>query len=504
MHAISVVYMLGVVGLLLGSPPPSLRLSARRSGGSAVQNTDVRGDANFTRQTLDIALGAPVLPPDFNDWLKKAGEVSADLTKTAGIIKEVNPRLLSVVTMLTDLGKVSPIISVVGSVLGLFGLLSPAPAPFQEVITQLNEIQSAMGNIQGQITAWFQAVMGEVHTEACYTRYSAAEAKMSQAVRVMHDYVANPSDGTKADLINTCQTGNVCDEMIASLLQALNGDTGAFGCDLMEIAGAGNLQTAFFKGSPDYFRANIGYLLVLVSQGIQAQAMFETLSNSDGSAWKRVSQQYSGDLQSAVQRMQDQHTQITSDVPTNIGTSVESYVARLGGSTANKDLIYGLVELLQSNYRSFKFFGMVVTDTGDKNLCSYPKGSSKWSYEVAGTAGKNLYILWAPIKPRSENPQGVLDGNPQRVYGAYDQMSNLAKGGGASPTDLRDCAATTETAQNNGVQGAGWFPDTQQSDYAQHLTMGADGESWDNWLVTMGAGDDNYEHGRQVFLVWSP
>jgi hypothetical protein len=84
-----------------------------------------------------------------------------------------------------------------------------------------------------------------------------------------------------------------CDDATAAILGSLTGNNGLFGCDMMEILYAGDVQGGYYQGWRDQVAAKSAYLLALANMGVIVQSAYMTkYENDSDSAWKVVQNHY--------------------------------------------------------------------------------------------------------------------------------------------------------------------------------------------------------------------
>jgi hypothetical protein len=59
-----------------------------------------------------------------------------------------------------------------------------------------------------------------------------------------------------------------CDDATSALASSITGESGLFGCDMMDILYSGDVQSGYFVGWRDNVAAKAGYLLSLVNMGV--------------------------------------------------------------------------------------------------------------------------------------------------------------------------------------------------------------------------------------------
>jgi len=68
-----------------------------------------------------------------------------------------------------------------------------------------------------------------------------------------------------------------CDDATQAILGSITGNSGLFGCDMLNILYFGDVNDGYYQGWRDQFTSKAGYLLSLVNMGVTAQSAFITL-----------------------------------------------------------------------------------------------------------------------------------------------------------------------------------------------------------------------------------
>lgn len=91
-------------------------------------------------------------------------------------------------------------------------------------------------------------------------------------------YQDDPDLGPLAllNFMEECE-GSKCDDATAAIAGSITGNSGLFGCDMMEILYSGDVQAGYFVGWRDQVAAKAGYLLSLINMGVIIQSAYFTL-----------------------------------------------------------------------------------------------------------------------------------------------------------------------------------------------------------------------------------
>lgn len=82
------------------------------------------------------------------------------------------------------------------------------------------------------------------------------------------------------------ECGNAkCDDATAALAASITGNSGLFGCDMMQILYNGDVNGGYFVGQRDMVASKAAYLLTLVNLGITVQSAYLTLETENEQAW---------------------------------------------------------------------------------------------------------------------------------------------------------------------------------------------------------------------------
>jgi hypothetical protein len=68
-----------------------------------------------------------------------------------------------------------------------------------------------------------------------------------------------------------------CDDATAAIAASITGNTGLFGCDMMQILYSGDVSGGYFVGWRDQVTSKAAYLLSLVNMGVIVQSAYLTL-----------------------------------------------------------------------------------------------------------------------------------------------------------------------------------------------------------------------------------
>jgi hypothetical protein len=72
-----------------------------------------------------------------------------------------------------------------------------------------------------------------------------------------------------------------CDDATAALAAAITGNSGLFGCDMMEILYSGDVSGGYFVGWRDNVTSKAAYLLSLVNLGVVVQSAYITIETQN-------------------------------------------------------------------------------------------------------------------------------------------------------------------------------------------------------------------------------
>lgn len=98
-------------------------------------------------------------------------------------------------------------------------------------------------------------------------------------------------------------SGAKCDNAAMALLGSLTGNSGLFGCDMIDILYNGDVNNGYYIGWRDQFTDKASYIMSLVNMGVTAQSSYVTLQSNNPDAWTIVQEQYGDQLAYAAQRI---------------------------------------------------------------------------------------------------------------------------------------------------------------------------------------------------------
>lgn len=118
---------------------------------------------------------------------------------------------------------------------------------------------------------YFNKVLAAVHQDTCYAEYAQYELTIMQAVSKYNAWLANQNspvaDVYLESFMDECRNAK-CDDATAALAAAITGNSGLFGCDMMEILYSGDVSGGYFVGWRDNVTSKAAYLLSLVNLGV--------------------------------------------------------------------------------------------------------------------------------------------------------------------------------------------------------------------------------------------
>ena len=127
---------------------------------------------------------------------------------------------------------------------------------------------------------YFNKVLAAVQQATCYSEYSSYELTIIMATQKLNAYLANQdsalADVYKQMLMDECANAK-CDDATAAIAASITGNTGLFGCDMMQILYSGDVSGGYFVGWRDQVTSKAAYLLSLVNMGVTVQSAYLTL-----------------------------------------------------------------------------------------------------------------------------------------------------------------------------------------------------------------------------------
>jgi len=276
-------------------PPAQIRPKSSPS----ITSTQLRNDPD-----LDTA----------SDILKNLAAMGAAAEKAGDITKDILP-------FLDALEEFAPELAIFGSILSLVSIFSgPQVSPEMQM---LKHISSQIQSLQDDVNAWFKALATEIHMESCFSRYSAFEQTITAATEALMQYRDNPNDYSRSVIIQLCDGGK-CDMSVITLLNALNGNGGQMGCDLMDVFYQGNPAKDVWTGGFVQFPKQMAYMAHLITLGINAQGAYYALTSGDKDGYKYVSSEFQSNYQSMIQRMKQYFSKSNFEFVQNFQAAVQS------------------------------------------------------------------------------------------------------------------------------------------------------------------------------------
>ena len=104
--------------------------------------------------------------------------------------------------------------------------------------------------------------------------------------------------------MDECNNAN-CDDATSALAASITGDSGLFGCDMMQILYSGDVSGGYFVGWRDNVTSKAAYLLSLVNMGVTVQSAYITIKTQNEAAYTVVQAEYGDILLKAGQRILD-------------------------------------------------------------------------------------------------------------------------------------------------------------------------------------------------------
>ena len=94
----------------------------------------------------------------------------------------------------------------------------------------------------------------------------------------------------KSEFVDSC-LGGQCEDAVQNLISSLDGNSGLFGCDLMQIIYQGDVNGHFYMGYRDMVASRSAYILTLINVGINVVSTYRTMTATPKdapTAWKSV------------------------------------------------------------------------------------------------------------------------------------------------------------------------------------------------------------------------
>jgi len=102
--------------------------------------------------------------------------------------------------------------------------------------------------------------------------------------------------------MDECDNGK-CNDATAAMLGSLTGNSGLFGCDMLDILYSGDVKAGYYQGWRDNVTTKGAYLLSLANVGVVIQSAFLTLETNNSSAYQVVKDLYDEDVKAAAVRI---------------------------------------------------------------------------------------------------------------------------------------------------------------------------------------------------------
>jgi hypothetical protein len=138
---------------------------------------------------------------------------------------------------------------------------------------------------------YFDKVLNAIQQEVCYSQYASYELTIIQATNKLNAYYAARNTSLEnvyqASFIDECANAK-CDDATAALAGAITGNSGLFGCDMLQILYNGDVNEGYFQGWRDQVTTKAAYLQTLVNLGVTAQSSYMTLITQHSEAWTVV------------------------------------------------------------------------------------------------------------------------------------------------------------------------------------------------------------------------
>lgn len=168
---------------------------------------------------------------------------------------------------------------------------------------------------------YFNKVLTAIHQETCYSQYAGYELTIIQAITKYNSWLAHSEDPDLGPIylqtfMDECADAS-CDDATAALIGSLTGNSGLFGCDMLQILYAGDVEGGYFVGWRDQVANKAAYLLSLANMGVVVQSAFLTLETNSTEAWRVVQDQFGADLLAAGKRVKQFDTKCLTEFEAN-------------------------------------------------------------------------------------------------------------------------------------------------------------------------------------------
>ena len=256
---------------------------------------------------------------DYNQDLIDANAVSTAQMNLANAIKTTEYVFNTAEEVMANIEKLmeeDPVFAVLGFVSSMAKYFVENKE-YKKILEELSNIEAQIDFLQQDMEYYFNKVLAAVHQETCYAEYAGYELTLIQAVSKYNDWLAHQDDPDignvyKQAFMDECANAK-CDDATSALASSITGESGLFGCDMMDILYSGDVQSGYFVGWRDNVAAKAGYLLSLVNMGVTVQSAYITLETDNDQAYRVVQEEYGDILLKAAKRITDFDSKAVND-----------------------------------------------------------------------------------------------------------------------------------------------------------------------------------------------
>lgn len=217
------------------------------------------------------------------------------------------------------------------------------------VLKAIHTVSNQVSIFQRDMRQQFNLLFKGVKYETCKQRFAIYENRITAAtakLRVLSQNTDPALDAVyKQDLIDACANSD-CEEAVHGLISALKGDTGLFGCDLLEILYQGPGFSGYV-GHKTQIAQNSSYLMMLITSGMIVTAAYLSISTGRADAWKAVDNMYGESVREATQRIQDILALCDTESWNNAWTNAKSILIAKNG-VSNRDMSEAIWDMLKN------------------------------------------------------------------------------------------------------------------------------------------------------------
>lgn len=154
------------------------------------------------------------------------------------------------------LDETDPFFAITGMGLSaIFSFFSPKNQELEyeeHIQEELTAIFNRLNDIEDDMNTFFKQTLDEVKQETCKSRYATAEGKIKNAMLRLNTYYNNRHDKhakktAEFVFLQECKN-NACADAASMIFSSIDGDSGLFGCDMMQILMEGDPSGRWLSG----------------------------------------------------------------------------------------------------------------------------------------------------------------------------------------------------------------------------------------------------------------